>query len=232
MINTYNETLLHEALKDLYCGDDGETEVEVAGSICDVVRPDGSIVEVQTAGLGRLKGKLEKLLANRPVLLVHPIPDIRYIETYGPDHILKSRRKSPKKGSPLQVFGELTSLWHLVGRRGFEIELVFCEITEMRVADGTGSWRRRGVRPEDKRLDSVRDRLRLSKKKDYAALLPKGLPDPFSVADLAKAGAGREAGRMAWVLRKMGIVDLAGKKGNAYLYRRSKGKKATEKREA
>jgi hypothetical protein len=125
MINTYNETLLHEALKDLYCGDDGETEVEVAGSICDVVRPDGSIVEVQTAGLGRLKGKLEKLLADHSVLLVHPIPDVRYIETYGPDHILRSRRKSPKKGSPLQVFGELTSLWHLIGRRGFEIELVF-----------------------------------------------------------------------------------------------------------
>jgi hypothetical protein len=76
----------------------------------------------------------------------------------------------------------------------------------------------------------VRDRLRLKTKRDFAALLPKGLPDPFSVADLA--GAGRAAGKMAWVLRKMGIVELAGKKGNAYLYRRSKGKKATGKPEA
>lgn len=55
MINTWNESLLHEELKDYYCGDNGNTEVPLEGSICDVLLNDGSIVEIQTANLGKLK---------------------------------------------------------------------------------------------------------------------------------------------------------------------------------
>ena len=37
MINTWNESLLHEELKEYYRGETGTAEVPVEGSICDVV---------------------------------------------------------------------------------------------------------------------------------------------------------------------------------------------------
>jgi hypothetical protein len=221
MINTWNESLLHEELKDYYCGEDGEKEVPLEGSICDAVREDGTIIEIQTANLGKLKNKLTKLTKNHTVRLVYPIAVTTTIETYNPDSTLKSRRKSPKKGSLYGVFGELTGIWHLLGNNNFTLELVFSDILEIRIADGTGSWRRKGIRKQDKKLLKLHESKALSGLADWASLVPETLPEEFTVRELAEHGAKAHAGRMAWTLRKCGILELAGKKGNAFLYRRN-----------
>lgn len=221
MINTWNESLLHEELKEYYRGETGKTEVPVGGSICDVVREDDSIVEIQTAQLGKLKMKLEKLLTTRRVTLVYPLARDTLIETWSPEHSLISRRKSPKHGTAYQIFSELTGLATLLDNANLSIEIVHSDILELRVADGTGSWRRKGVRKEDRKLIRIHETERFSGLADWARLLPKTLPEPFTVKELAGAGAGRHAGKMAWVLRKCGILVLDGKKGNAFLYRRA-----------
>jgi len=54
-----------------------------------------------------------------------------------------------------------------------------------------------------------------------AALLPSGLPDPFTTADLAAASglSRRLAGQMAFCLREMGQIQAVGRRGNGWLYR-------------
>ena len=47
MINTWNESLLHEELKAYYCGDNGLKEVPIDGSICDILAADGQIIEIK-----------------------------------------------------------------------------------------------------------------------------------------------------------------------------------------
>lgn len=220
MINTWNESLLHEELKDFYCGDDGRTEAPLEGSICDVLKNDGSIVEIQTANLGKLKKKLDKLLERHPVKLVYPVARNTVIETYSEAGDLISRRKSPKHENAYHVFGEMTALWPIIGHPGLELELVHADILEIRVADGTGSWRRKGVRKQDRKLIRIHETETLTTKASWAALVPETLTGEFTVKDLAAAGAGKNAGKMAWILKKANILEVTGKKGNAFLYRK------------
>ncbi len=223
MINTWNESLLHEELKDYYCGDGGKKEVPVEGSICDAVLEDGSIVEIQTAHLGKLKVKLHKLLENRRVNLVYPVAKNIIIETFDEKGNLLTRRKSPKHGTIFQLFKELTALYTLLDHPRFSLTVVFADILEIRVADGTGSWRRKGIRRADKKLVKMHESRLFNGKEAFAALIPEDVPEQFTVKDLKASGAGVHAGCMAWVLRKAEIIELCGKKERSYLYRRSAG---------
>ena len=223
MINTYNESRLHEELKRLYCRESGRTEVPLEGSICDVVTADGTVVEIQTRQLGKLRRKLVKLLEGHPVKLVYPVARNKVIETRTATGRLKSRRKSPKHDTAYRVFSELTGLWPLLGHPGFEVELVFADLVELRVADGTGSWRRRGVRIHDRQLVQVHGVECFSTLEDWARLIPASLPEEFTVRELGAAGAGTDAGKMAWTLRKAGVLEVCGKRVNALVYRRLLG---------
>lgn len=55
---------------------------------------------------------------------------------------------------------------------------------------------------------------------DFAALLPPGLPEVFTTADLRRAGrlSAKKAGYGVNLLYKLGCIVRTGKKGNAYLY--------------
>ncbi|HHU36492.1 MAG TPA: hypothetical protein GXZ47_04595 [Treponema sp.] len=218
MINTYNETSLHETLKHSYCDHGGAVEVPLDGVICDVIRSDGKIVEVQTSGFGQIKKKLENLLLVNKIELVHPIAVNLIIETYSADRTLISRRKSPKHGNVFQLFNELTGIYTLLSHPNLTVTGVFTDVSETRIQDGTGSWRRKGVRIENRKLITIHEKRSFSGLDDFKALIPDTLPSPFTVSDLKKAGAGKHAGKMAWVLRKCGCIIHTGKRGNAFLY--------------
>jgi len=66
----------------------------------------------------------------------------------------------------------------------------------------------------------VLDRVRFDEPAQLGALLPAGLEEPFAVRDLA-AGLGTtvlRAQRCAYVLRALGLLEPAGKRGRAPLY--------------
>jgi uncharacterized protein YfiM (DUF2279 family) len=222
MINTWNESFLHEELKELYRGMDGKTEVPLEGSICDVVREDGKVIEIQTANISSLKNKLEKLLRSRDVKLVYPVAVNKTLETFSVEGECLSRRKSPKHGTIYQLFKEVTGIWHLLGHERFCISVVFADVYERRVADGSGSWRRKGIRIDNKKLEAIRETVELKSLEDYYNLVPTHLSDGFTRKDLAKAGAGTYAGVTAWVLTKLGILVCTGKRGNSFVYERCK----------
>jgi hypothetical protein len=72
-----------------------------------------------------------------------------------------------------------------------------------------------------RRLVSVERCVRIACPGDAADLLPPGLPELFDTAQLAEAAAveRRLAQQMTYCLRAMGILDTAGKRGNAILHR-------------
>ena len=226
-IGEARESSLHASLKLRYAGVDGETEMSVDSYVCDAIRADGVLVEVQTGSFAPLKDKIPALAGGRAVRIIHPVPRERIIEVREIDGTLIRSRKSPKKGSPWDLFAALVyaPLLPLVG--GVSIEIALTEETETRKNDGKGSWRRKGVSVADRTLRAIRESIILSAPGDYRMFVPAGLDEPFTVRDLAGAASIRtELARKAlYVLSRIGIVENTGTRGNAKLYRRTTGGK-------
>lgn len=219
-IGTLGERSLHAALKVWYAEPGDAFEVEVGGYVIDLVRDD-LLIEIQTRHFSAMKRKLTRLTEAHPVRLVHPVAAEKWIVKYGPDgETCVDRRRSPKHGSMLDVFYEMVSFPRLLARDSLSIEVLLTHEEEIRVNDGQGSWRRRGWSIIDSRLLEVVDRLVLASPGDCVALLPDGLPDPFTTRDVANALGEpiRLVQKMAYCLREMDVIDTVGRRGRAYLY--------------
>jgi hypothetical protein len=86
--------------------------------------------------------------------------------------------------------------------------------------DGQGSWRRKGWSVADKRLLAVLDERRFAEAEDYLGLIPNDLIVPFTNQSLAERLNVRRqvATKMTYCLRRMGLLELAGKQGRFNLY--------------
>ena len=220
-IGTLREKPLHASLKQWYARSGDRLEVPVDGFVIDLVRGD-LLIEVQTSGFSSMKRKISTLLeAGHRVRIVHPIPIDRWIVKVDADGTVLSRRRSPKHGIPTDVFAELVSFPDLLANPALEIEVILTNEEEYRRHTPDRSWRRKGWTIEERRLIDVVDRLRISNIGDLAALLPTGLPEPFTTADLAtKLGRSRRAAQqMAYCLRVADAIVAVGKSGNAVEYR-------------
>lgn len=222
-IGTLNEGPLHEALKSLYLDGGAESEVDVGGYVADVRRSDAVLYEIQTGGFAPLKRKLRALLDSHRVVLVHPIAAVRYIVKLAeqPDDP-PNRRRSPKRGCLAQVVTELVSIPDLLAHPNFELEVVLIEEEELRGYDPHRVRRRGGWRVLSRHLTRVVTRHRFGSHWDLFALVEGPLPEIFSTRELAAAmGQPRWlAQKLAYCLRESGAVEIAGKSGNALLYRR------------
>ena len=219
-IGTLQETSLHAALKRWYARPGDRLEAQVDGFFIDVLRED-LLIEIQTGSFSAIKPKLIRLIERYPVRLVHPIPLEKWIvrlDSSGEKQ--RSRRKSPKRGGPTDVFYELVRISDLVTSANFSVEILLTREEEIWRDDGRGSWRRRYWSIVDRRLLEVVDRRILANPLDFQELLPADLPAAFTTADLAKHMKIRRslAGKMAYCLRVMGAVELVGKRGKAHMY--------------
>lgn len=214
------EKSLHSALKNWYTRPADRKEVEVDGFHIDILRHN-LLVEIQTAHFYALKRKLNTLTQKHPIRLVYPIAQEKWIVRLAKDGMTRlARRKSPKKGNIFHLFGELVSIPELIINPNFTLEVLLIQEEEMRCEDGTGSWRRGGLRIVDHCLIDVLSQHLFKNTSDFLALVPTDLPEPFSTKDLAD-GIGQPrwvAQEMAYCLRQMGAIDVVGKNGNALLY--------------
>lgn len=220
-IGTLAEGPLHAALKSRYCGPADETEVRVADYVVDILGPAG-IVEIQTSSFSAIRDKLMALLDSHPVRLVYPIGVERWIVRMDDEGEILGRRKSPKRLGTEDVFEELVSLPALLDHPNFRLDVVSTQLEEIRV------WRKRRRRRKfswqviERHLLEVLDVTTLERAQDLFAVLPAGLPEPFSTRDLAQA-MGRPlhlAQKAAYCLREAGATRLVGKRGNLLLYAR------------
>lgn len=239
MINTYKESSLHRTLKELYALNyQGKTEVEADGHIYDILTEEGSVIEIQTQNLGKLKEKLlDSLNKGRKILVVHPIAITKVIETYNQDGSKHSKRKSPKKETIYSLFDELKGIYPLLLQKNFILEVVMINMTETRVKtdkpEQSENKRRRFKRDwqkTDKKLIEIVETITFKSLRDYLALLPSNLPEEFSTKDL-KEGFKKDRNKplaalaycnlILWTYTKAGITVQTGKKGNAKLYKLS-----------
>jgi hypothetical protein len=226
MIGTERESSLHRALKFQYAGSEERTETLVGRYVCDGVSEAGELIEVQTGSFGPLKQKVPALTAQGPVKIIHPIIVNKYIELFDEQGTMISRRKSPRKGNPWDLFKALLYAPELPLTPNVTIELALVDAAERRVKDGQGSWRRKGVSIADKALLAYRETITLLRREDYYRFVPFKKNEEFTVRDFGeRAGIKPEIARKAlYVLTKMKLVKRVGKKGNALVYRVKTGK--------
>ncbi|NNF68160.1 MAG: hypothetical protein HKN01_00180 [Acidimicrobiia bacterium] len=180
-IGTLNEGSLHAALKDRYSQPGDEFEVPLGRFVIDIRRP-GLLVEIQTGSFGAMGNKLDHLLPEHQILLVYPIAVETYLEREG-----AKTRKSPKRGSILSLFDELVSIPTLLDHPNLTLDVVLVSVTK--VQDPNDRTRRgRGYRTIDRVLREVHETRTFATAADLLALLPDGLPDRFTTANIAELG--------------------------------------------
>lgn len=249
MINTLNESQLHKALKTFYAVQfSAQEEVQVERWICDLVCPDGSIVEIQTKNVGALKEKVQGLLkSGRRVTIVHPIIKEKIIESRLQDGSLVSRRKSPKKESLYSELREFTGLKEFLLDKKLSVICPEISIEEKRIvldqAQQSKNGRRRfkkAWQKEGKALLTIGTSWRLCGKKDWLGLLPKEMlqakksrkkAEPFSAATVREIflknketkAAAPYANILLWLLRETGLIVRVPHSGRGYWYILSQG---------
>jgi len=222
---TLREGSLHAALKARYAATvvEGRVEADVDGFVVDVAGRD-ELVEIQTAGFASLRRKLERLLVSHRVVLVHPIPIEKWLVRVDADGVLLGRRRSPKRGLGLDLFDELVHIPALVTDPCFRIELLLVREEEIRGPIPVGArfryprewWRL------DRRLIEVVETRRIDGAADLLGLLPPGLPEPFTTADIASASgrSRRLAMRTAYCLERSGAIHRLDRRGRLMTYAR------------
>ncbi len=222
-IGELRERSLHAELKSWYALPRDRVEVPMDGYVIDLVRPPGTLIEIQTRGFAKLKRKLTSLVDGNRVRLVFPIAQRKWIVTTDERGRVLRRRLSPKRGAYRDLFAELIRIPHLMGDPNFTLEVLLVDVEEVRCDDGRGSWRRRGISVLDTRLLEVCGRRRFRTPADLARLLPARLQEPFTNRSLADAAgiSPAAAGEMTYALRHMGALSVVGKSSRAYLFART-----------
>ena len=225
-IGTLTERALHASLKTTYARPGDLFEQPVDGFVVDIVRPASVtgdlplLIEIQTGNFTAIRRKLERLLADNRVLLVHPVAQEKWVVRWSAEGAFVGRRKSPKRGRAEDLFRELVRMPGLVSHPNLSLEIVLIREEEILRDDGAGSWRRRRWSVSDRRLLGVVGAVRFDTPADLAALLPADLPSPFTNRDLA-AASGCPIGlaqKMTYCLVRMGMLVEAGKRGRGRLF--------------
>ena len=220
-IGLLREGPLHGSLKALWARPGDRTEVPVGRFVVDVVRADGELVEVQTGGFAALGPKLDALLDEHRIRIVHPIAAERRIVRVDEHGAVIATRRSPRRQGPLAVFDQLVAFPSLLAHPNLVVEVLLCREDHVRAPQP-----RRGRRferdPGERRLVEMLERVELRSPADAAALLPHGLGREFTNRDLAEGARCdvRLAQRATYCLRHLDLIEPAGTRGRAPAFRR------------
>ena len=225
VINTYNESSLHNTLKLFYAEKyDGKTEVEADGHIYDILCKDGQVIEIQTKNLSKLAEKIrDSIDKGHKVRLVYPLVFRTRIILTNEDGELISNRLSPKKGNIYDIFRELTGLTDILLNPDFTLDVITINLIEHRIRTEeltqTKNKSRRFKKnwlKVNKRLDDILETKQFKNKKDYLALLPKDLPEEFCAKDL---NLPKYAHIILWVLCRIPVIEQVSIKGKTKYYK-------------
>lgn len=213
-IGTLNEGSLHVALKDHYAEPGDEFEVPLDRFVIDIKR-DQLLIEIQTGSFGAMGRKLDHLLPDYRMLLVHPIAVESWL-----DRPNAKPRRSPKKGSLYTLFEQLVSIPTLLDHPNLTLDIALVSVTKRQEADPKARRGRGGFRTVDRLLREIREIHRFETTDDLLALLPDDLPDVFTTADIAAAGSfGRDvAQRMAYCFKALELFEVEKRTKAGYHY--------------
>ncbi|MCA9391951.1 hypothetical protein KC614_01975 [candidate division WWE3 bacterium] len=220
VIGTLNENSLHDQIKSIYATGKAHTEVPLEGYHIDVIKGK-RLIEIQTRSFTSIKKKLAKLLETHKVTLVYPLIVEKTIIVYDKKQkMITSKRRSPKKANIFNIFDELVYIPHLINHKNLTFDVIHVKVNEIRISDGKGSWRRKGVSLVDKELTEVVGHTIFRKPTDFLSLLPKKLPKEFSTKDLKKGGIKqRQIYEITYVFKNAGLIELVRKEGNLQIFK-------------
>ena len=219
-IGVLREGPLHAAVKELLARPGDRFEVPVGPFVIDLVRADGELVEVQTGGFAALGRKLDALLDEHRVRIVHPVAGERRIVRVDSHGEVVAVRRSPKRATALEVFDKLVAFPSLLTHPNLMIEVMLLREDHVRAPEPVRA-RRRTRDPGERRFAGLIERVELASADDLLALLgplPRG---PFSTRELADRLGCRLvlAQRVAYCLRAIERFEPAGRRGAAPLHR-------------
>ncbi len=186
----------------------------------DLVRGE-QLVEIQTRNFAAIRKKLTTLLQHHPVHLLHPVTSEKWVvQVDKSGNKVQSRRKSPFRGKLSDIFEELVRIPDLILQENFTLEVMLVQENEVRCRDGKGSKHRKRESIKDRQLVRVVTTYQFQRPVDFLCFLPLELPQPFSNKDLSEALQVplHRCRQITYCLRKMGLLDVTGKKGNELLH--------------
>lgn len=218
-IGTLGEKTLHAVVKNYIEPDEDYHEVPIDGYVADVYR-EGHVFEIQTANFNTMRGKLETFLPRYPVTIVYPVPATKWIHWMDEETgEVKSRHKSPKKGTPQAVFKELYRIKPFLKNPNLSIRILLIDVEEYRLLNGWSADRKKGSCRYDRIPVELVEDLLLECPMDYRMLVPPELEN-FTSKDYAKATklTVNRAQTALNILFYLDAVERVGKMGNRYLY--------------
>ena len=220
-IGVLREGPLHAALKLALARPGDRVEVPIGRFVIDLVREDGELVEVQTGGFGPLGPKLDALLDEHRIRIVHPVAAERRIVRVDDAGEVLSTRRSPRRATLVELFDRLVTFPSLLAHPNLTIEVVLTREDHVRGAAPV-KVRRRTRDSGERRLVDVLERVQLRDTGDLLAALPALPAEPFTTRELAAVlrCPTNLAQRAVYCLRLMDVIEGAGKRGHAPLHQR------------
>ncbi len=220
-IGTYKERTQHLVLKNYFEPNASLHEVQVGRYIADIYNSDG-ICEIQTSNFGKLRAKLEVFLADERVTVVYPCAVLKRIcwcDTETGD--IKDGRYRSYAKARYKLLYELLYISEQFDDPKLTVKLCEVRASEVRLLDGYGADKKKRATKADTLTDDIIKITDISNACDIRSMLPFDSGDILSNADISKAlGLKR---RNLWMavkfLTNIGILEIAGKKGNAIQYR-------------
>ena len=221
-IGTLKEKTLHAVLKNYYEPYTDNHEIKIGGYIADIVGEKG-IIEIQTRNFYSIRKKLSAFLDVANVTIVFPIASTKWLiwqDTQTGETTKK--RKSPKKGTPYEVFYELYQIKQFLTHPNFNLCIVMVDIQEYRNLNGWSHNKKQGSSRYERIPVNLVNEIYINGINDYIKLIPDGLPEHFTVKDYKTTSrlSLRSAGTALNVLNSIGAVKQVSKNGNAYVYER------------
>jgi hypothetical protein len=220
-IGVLREGPLHAAVKAALAQPGDRFEVPVGRFLIDIVRADGELVEVQTGGCGPLGPKLDALLDDHRVRIVHPVAAERRIVRVDDAGEVLSARRSPRRATAVELFDKLVAFPSLLAHPNLTLEVLLSREDHIR-GPAPVKVRRRTRDGGERRLIEVLERIVLRTPDDVLAALPELPQEPFSTRELGTLlGCPTVlAQRTVYCLRLMELIEPAGKRAHAPLHRR------------
>lgn len=221
-IGTLQEKTLHAVLKNFYEPDISHQEVKVERFVADILRK-GEIIEIQTCNFNNMRKKLNSFLKFYPVTIVYPIIHVKYLYWVNEETgEVSSGRKSPKRGSFYDAFHELYKIKPFLTNPNLHICLTLIDAEEYRILNGWSKDKKRGSTRYDRIPISLVDELYIGSISEYMCLIPKEVPEEFTVKDYEACThiSNRYSQLAINIFKYIGIIEQIGKRGRCYLYRR------------
>ncbi|MFA6627444.1 MAG: hypothetical protein WCT17_02815 [Bacilli bacterium] len=226
-IGTYQEKLLHRALKYYFEPNEEFHEVKVDPYIADIFN-GRSIIEIQTGNFNKIRDKLTAFCSSYPVLLVYPMAHQKWIR-WEEDATgeLNDRRKSPKVGSVYDFFKELYKIKWFLSHPNLTCCIILLDLEETRLLNGWSRDHKKGSSRKERFPIQLINEVYFDTAEDYQLLIPSSLSGSFTVRDFSTSTklTLRRSQEAISVLKELNLIYQDGKLGRAYTYCR--GKKTT-----